>query len=88
MNIPFTISGLRKIGLTQTQIGLEIGLKQPSISDMESGKAGITNPSSRVEKGLAALAAKHNVPTEPGPSSNFNSLSTAVTQVNTTGETA
>ena len=83
MNIPFTISGLRKIGLTQAQIGAEIGLKQPSISDMEAGKAGVTNPSSRVERGLAALAAKHGIPTEPELTP-----PAAVTPHKLTGETA
>lgn len=66
MDIPFTISGLRKAGLTQTQIGAEIGLKQTSISDMEAGKAGIKRPSHTVVSGLQRLATLHGVPTTQG----------------------
>lgn len=65
MDIPFTISGLRKAGLTQTQIGCEVGLKQTSISDMEAGKAGVKRPSYAVVSGLERLAKVHNVPTVP-----------------------
>ncbi|NYE62206.1 transcriptional regulator with XRE-family HTH domain [Duganella sp. 1224] len=65
MNIPFTISGLRKAGLTQTQIGDAIGLRQSSVSDMETGRAGIRNPSARVVLGLIDLANKHGVPVDP-----------------------
>jgi transcriptional regulator with XRE-family HTH domain len=64
MNIPFTISGLRKAGLTQTQIGAAIGLGQTSISDMEAGKAGVKRPTYAVVNGLTELAKQHNVPTE------------------------
>jgi transcriptional regulator with XRE-family HTH domain len=65
MNIPFTISGLRKAGLTQTQIGAAIGLRQSSVSDMETGKAGIINPSAKVVSGLTNLAALYGVQTSP-----------------------
>jgi transcriptional regulator with XRE-family HTH domain len=65
MDISFTISGLRKAGLTQAQIGGEIGLKQTSISDMEAGKAGIKRPSHRTVSGLERLARLHGVATEP-----------------------
>lgn len=64
MDIPYTISGLRKAGLTQGQIGEEVGLKQTSISDMEAGKSGIKRPSYAVVDGLRRLAERHNVPTE------------------------
>lgn len=67
MNIPYTISGLRKAGLTQTEIGKVIGLKQTSVSDMESGKSGIKRPSHVVVAGLAKLAKKYRVPTDPPP---------------------
>lgn len=65
MNIPFTLKRLREAGLTQTQIGAAIGLKQTSISDMEAGKAGVKRPSYRVISGLERLAKEHNVPTSP-----------------------
>lgn len=65
MDISFTIKSLRQAGLTQTQIGNAIGLRQTSISDMESGRAGTKRPSFRVIDGLARLARKHKVPTEP-----------------------
>ena len=65
MDIPHTISGLRKAGLTQAQIGSAVGLKQTSISDMEAGKAGIKRPTYAVVSGLQQLAARHGVPTEP-----------------------
>ncbi len=65
LNIQFTISGLRKAGLTQAQIGDAVGLKQPTISDMESGKCGVKRPSHGLVTGLEALAKEHNVPTTP-----------------------
>jgi transcriptional regulator with XRE-family HTH domain len=65
MDISFTIKSLRQAGLTQTQIGNAIGLRQTSISDMESGKAGTKRPSFQVIDGLARLAKKHKVPVEP-----------------------
>lgn len=68
MNIPFTLSALRGAGLTQTQIGDELGLKQSTISDMEAGKSGITRPSYKLVSGLHSLALKYSVKTEP-PSS-------------------
>lgn len=64
LNIPFTISGLRKVGLTQAQIAGELGLSQPTISDMEAGKCGIKRPSHGLVTGLIALAAEHGVATE------------------------
>jgi transcriptional regulator with XRE-family HTH domain len=63
MDIPYTISGLRQAGLTQAQIGMAIGLKQTSISDMEAGKAGVKRPSYTVVSRLVELANKHGVPT-------------------------
>lgn len=65
MNLSYTISGLRRAGLTQTQIGAEVGLKQPTISEIESGKCGITRPTYELVAGLEALAKKHGVATEP-----------------------
>jgi transcriptional regulator with XRE-family HTH domain len=67
MNIPFTLKSLREAGLTQTQIGKEIKLSQTSVSDMEAGKAGIKRPSYQVICGLARLAKKYKVQTEPTP---------------------
>lgn len=69
MDIPFTISALRKAGLTQTQIGDALGLKQPTISDLESGKSGIKRPSYVLIKGLESLAAAYGVTTDPPQSS-------------------
>jgi transcriptional regulator with XRE-family HTH domain len=65
LNIPFTVKGLRQAGLTQTQIGRELGLSQTSVSDMEAGKAGIKRPSYQVTVGLLRLAAEHGVATAP-----------------------
>jgi transcriptional regulator with XRE-family HTH domain len=65
INIPFTVKGLRQAGLTQTQIGRELGLSQTSVSDMEAGKAGIKRPSYQVISGLERLAKEHNVATAP-----------------------
>ena len=67
MNIPYTITGLRKVGLTQAQIGGEIGLSQTSVSDMEKGKCGIKRPTATVENGLKKLAKKYRVPMVPPP---------------------
>lgn len=65
MDIPHTISGLLKAGLTQTQIGSAVGLGQTSISDMKAGKAGIKRPTYAVVSGLQELAKRHGVETEP-----------------------
>lgn len=65
MDIPFTIKNLRQAGMTQTQIGHELGLAQTSVSDMEAGKAGIKRPSYQVVSGLARLAKAHRVATDP-----------------------
>lgn len=65
MNIPFTLAELQKAGLTQTQIGDEVGLKQSTISDMLRGKAGVKRPSYSVVEGLERLAQTHKVLTEP-----------------------
>lgn len=65
LDIQFTISGLRKAGLTQSQIGDAVGLKQPTISDMESGKCGVKRPSHGLVTGLTALAAKYGVALSP-----------------------
>jgi len=73
MDIPHTISSLRKAGLTQTQIGSAVGLGQTSISDMEAGKAGIKRPSYAVVSGLQQLAKIHGVATEPALESSAES---------------
>jgi predicted XRE-type DNA-binding protein len=65
MNIPFILSELQRLGLTQSQIANSIGLKQPTISDMATGKAGTKRPSFQVVDGLTRLAAEHKVPVEP-----------------------
>jgi transcriptional regulator with XRE-family HTH domain len=67
LNIPFTITGLRKVGLTQAQIGGEIGVSQTSVSDMQNGVSGIKRPSANVENGLKKLAKKYRVPMVPPP---------------------
>lgn len=63
MDIIFTISGLQAAGLTQSQIAQAIGCKQPTISEMASGKAGVRRPSFHIVSGLQSLAARHGVPT-------------------------
>ncbi|MFK3738980.1 helix-turn-helix domain-containing protein [Massilia sp. TN1-12] len=65
MNIPFLISELQRAGLTQSQIATAIGLKQPTVSEMAAGKAGVKRPSFQVINGLQRLAKKHKVCTEP-----------------------
>jgi transcriptional regulator with XRE-family HTH domain len=65
MDIIFTLSELQRVGLTQTKIAEELGLKQPTVSAMIAGKAGVTRPSHKVISGLHALAEKHGVPTDP-----------------------
>lgn len=65
IDIPYTIKNLRQAGLTQTQIGDAIGLKQTSISDMEAGKAGVKRPSYQAIDGLVRLAAAHGVAITP-----------------------
>lgn len=67
MNIPYTLSELQRAGLTQTQIGAELGLSQSTISDMAAGKAGTKRPSYQAVSGLERLAALHNVATSPPP---------------------
>jgi predicted XRE-type DNA-binding protein len=63
MNIQHILSELQKAGLTQTQIANAIGLKQPTISDMAAGKAGVKRPSYQVILGLEKLAKDHGVST-------------------------
>jgi transcriptional regulator with XRE-family HTH domain len=67
MNIPHILSELQKAGLTQTQIANAIGLKQPTISEMASGKAGVKRPSHQVILGLEKLAAESGVSIEQPP---------------------
>ncbi len=52
---------LHDIGLTQTQIGEEVGCSQPAISDFQSGKIGASRPSYKVVTGLKALADKYGI---------------------------
>lgn len=65
MDIQYTLAGLRKAGLTQAQIGDAIGVRQPTVSDMEAGKSGIKRPSHSLVIELTALAGRHGVPTDP-----------------------
>jgi predicted transcriptional regulator len=65
MNIPYTLSELQRVGLTQTQIGAELGLSQSTISDMAAGKAGTKRPSYQAVSGLQRLATLHKVATSP-----------------------
>lgn len=67
MNIPYILSELQRAGLTQTQIGNAIGLKQPTVSEMAAGKAGTKRPSYQVISGLERLATEHNVALAPPP---------------------
>lgn len=65
MDITFTLCGLQRVGLTQTKIADELGLKQPTVSAMLAGKAGVTRPSYKVISGLQSLAERYGVPTDP-----------------------
>lgn len=65
MNIPYILSELQRVGLTQTQIANEIGVKQPTVSEMAAGKAGTKRPSYQVISGLQRLAAEHGVALDP-----------------------
>lgn len=65
MDIQYTLSELQRAGLTQSQIGDAIGVKQPTVSDMAAGKAGTKRPSYQVITGLTRLAKRHRVATEP-----------------------
>lgn len=65
MNIPHTIAGLQKVGLTQREIGEAIGRSQSAVSDMAAGKIGCINPSYQIVKRLEALAADRGVDIEP-----------------------
>jgi transcriptional regulator with XRE-family HTH domain len=65
MDIQYTLSELQRAGLTQTQIANEIGLKQPTVSEMANGLSGMKRPSYQVISGLERLAREHNIPTAP-----------------------
>lgn len=77
MDIQFTLSALRGVGLTQAQIGCELGLSQSTISEMEAGKSGITNPTYKLVSGLHSLALKYKVMTEPAKPRRPRKASTA-----------
>jgi transcriptional regulator with XRE-family HTH domain len=65
IDIKFSLAGFLAKGLTQAQIGAEIGCTQSVVSEMASGKCGTTRPSYQIVKGIADLAAKLGVPTAP-----------------------
>jgi transcriptional regulator with XRE-family HTH domain len=70
MNIPHTIAGLQKAGLTQKEIGEAIGRSQSAVSDMAAGKIGSINPSYLIVKRLEALAAERGVTSDPASGTN------------------
>jgi transcriptional regulator with XRE-family HTH domain len=61
MDIPAALLKFKKLGLTQTEIGDEIGCSQEAISQMARGIIGKTRPSSNVVDGLRLLAKKHGL---------------------------
>ncbi|MES2319973.1 MAG: helix-turn-helix transcriptional regulator [Pseudomonadota bacterium] len=65
--IPSVLSSLQDDGLTQSEIGEAIGCSQSTISDMMTGKSGLTRPSYKIISGLEALAKQHGVSTELAP---------------------
>jgi predicted XRE-type DNA-binding protein len=67
IDIKFSLASLRAAGLTQAQIGAEIGCSQSVVSDMEAGKCGTARPSYKIVTGIERLAAKHGIPTCPPP---------------------
>lgn len=58
MDISNTVIRLRESGLTQSEIGAEIGCSQSAVSDMENGKIGKTRPSYQIVQGLLKLEKK------------------------------
>jgi predicted XRE-type DNA-binding protein len=65
IDIKFSIAGLQSAGLTQAQIGTELGCSQSVVSDMAAGKCGTSRPSHKIVTGIERLAAKYGVPTIP-----------------------
>lgn len=65
--IPQVLQDLQEAGLTQSEIGDAIGCSQSTISDMMTGKSGLTRPSYKIISGLEVLAKKHGVATDPDP---------------------
>ena len=61
MNIQNTTLKLIEVGLTQSQIGLEIKRSQATVSDMAAGVSGCLRPSNDVVEGLKRLAKKYKI---------------------------
>lgn len=60
-NLSECLARLLDIGLTQNQIGKEIGCSQPTVSDLLRGKIGKKRPSNKIVEGVKALVAKHKI---------------------------
>ena len=58
-DLQIIIQRLKDLGISQMEIAEEIGVKQPSISDISRGKS--ANPSYRVASGLINFAKKKGV---------------------------
>lgn len=61
-DLQYIVSSLTKVGLTQAKIASGVPCSQPTISDILSGKAGITRPSAKLVRGLTLLAKRHKIP--------------------------
>ncbi len=61
MDIQRAITDLKGLGLTQKQIGCEIGCSQEAISQMASGKICKVRPSYKIVDGLKRLAEKYGL---------------------------
>lgn len=61
MNIQDIVISLRRDGMTQSEIGDEIGCSQSAVSDIEGGKIGKTRPAWKVVDGLRRLARKRGI---------------------------
>ena len=61
MDIKWTLARLTEKGLTQKQIGNEIGCSQPAVSGMSKGKVGKVRPSYKIVEGLKRLALENGV---------------------------
>lgn len=60
-NLSECLARLVDIGLTQNQIGEEIGCSQPTVSDLLRGKIGKKRPSNKIVEGVKALVVKHKI---------------------------
>lgn len=67
---------LKKKGLTQPEIAVEIGCSQPTISAIERGEVGKKRPSWKIVSGLTELAKRRGVRMPDAPKANLKRRST------------